>query len=78
MFTKKDNFHWSKAATIAFQELKQVMLSPQVLALPNLSQPFMIETDASGFGIGVVLLQSGRPIAFTSKALRVRNQSLLT
>ncbi|XP_068344247.1 uncharacterized mitochondrial protein AtMg00860-like [Pyrus communis] len=75
-FTKKDNFHWSEAATTAFQELKQAMLSPHVLALPNFSQPFTIETNASGFGIGDVLQQSGQPIAFTSKALSVRNQSL--
>ncbi|TQD94797.1 hypothetical protein C1H46_019590 [Malus baccata] len=52
------------------------MLSLQVLALPDFTQPFIIESDAFEFGIGAVLQQNGMPIAFTSKALSIRNQSL--
>lgn len=54
------------------------MLSPQVLALPDFNQPSIIESDAFGYGIEAVLQQNGRPIAFTNKALSVRNQSLST
>ncbi|KAL0351493.1 UNVERIFIED_CONTAM: Retrovirus-related Pol polyprotein from transposon.6 [Sesamum calycinum] len=43
--------------------------SPLVLVLPDYSKEFTVETDASGFGIEVVLLQQGRPIAYMSKAL---------
>lgn len=54
------------------------MTKPPVLALPNFSEPFVIETDASNHGIGVVLMQQGHPIAFISKALSPRHVTLST
>ena len=45
------------------------MSSPPVLALPNFNMPFTIETDASGSGLGEVLMQQGKPLAFYSKVL---------
>lgn len=53
--TKKDRFHWNLAATVAFQELKNAMMSPTVLTLPYFSKPFIIESDALGTGMGVIL-----------------------
>jgi hypothetical protein len=44
--------------------------------LPNFSKLFCIETDASGHGIGVVLLQDGHPLAFLSKALGPKSMGL--
>lgn len=46
--TKNDYFKWTEEATAAFHTLKQPMLSPQVLALPNFSRPFIIKSDAFG------------------------------
>ena len=73
---KKNQFHWNQEATDAFQTLKMTMITPPVLALPNFSEDFIIETDASGIGIGAVLMQKGHPLAFISKALSPKHQSL--
>lgn len=54
---KADNFHWMPTAVHAFAQLKAAMTSTPVLALPNFAEPFTIETDASGEGIGAVLTQ---------------------
>ena len=55
---KKDGFHWSNQAKKAFVKLKQAMSSILVLALPDFTQPFILETDASGQGLGAGLTQN--------------------
>ncbi|XP_071913952.1 uncharacterized protein [Coffea arabica] len=73
---KKNAFAWHDGATAAFDQLKLAMTSPPVLTLPDFSQEFVVETDASNSGIGAVLLQHGRPLAFFSKALAPKHQGL--
>lgn len=54
------------------------MTQAPVLAMPNLSLPFILETGACDTCIGAVLIQEAKPLAFMSKALRVKNQGLST
>jgi hypothetical protein len=63
----KKGFQWGGKQQQAFDTLKEKINSTPVLALPNLRQPFEIQTDASNYAMGVVLLQYGKPICFHSE-----------
>ena len=71
---KKDGFVWSQGAQEAFEALKTAMINLPTLAVPNFEELFVIESDASGKGIGAILMQQGRPLAYMSKALSERAQ----
>jgi hypothetical protein len=74
---KKDQvFVWTPAHAEAFALLKTALCWAPVLALPNFTRPFHIETDASSSGIWAVLQEDGHPIAFISKLFSKRNQGL--
>jgi hypothetical protein len=74
---------WGESQELAFSALKQHVAKPPVLALPEFSRPFILQTDASNTGIGVILLQEGEdgvkhPIAFASKKLLPRERRYST
>jgi hypothetical protein len=71
-------FQWTQEREVSFQTLKKALVEAPVLALPDFSQPFCIETDASDMGVGVVLMHGKHPIAFISKTLGPKLKGLST
>lgn len=73
---RKDSFKWDSISTNAFNSLKTTLVTFPIVALPNFSKTFVVETDASGSVIGVVLMQVKHPIAYISKALGTKQQAM--
>ena len=78
LLKKNTMFVWTAEHDEAFSALKTALSSAPVLALPDFSVPFAIETDACANGVGAVLVQQGHPLAFISKALGPRTMGLST
>lgn len=67
-------FRWTKECEAAFTTLRKCLISSPVLAYPDHTKPFILDTDASNTGIGGVLSQQGpdgeeRVIAYASRVL---------
>jgi hypothetical protein len=70
LLKKGTNYVWSKECDDAFQTLKKLLTTSPVLAQPDIAKPFDIYCDASGTGLGCVLMQEGRVILYSSRQLR--------
>ncbi|WVZ52219.1 hypothetical protein U9M48_003301 [Paspalum notatum var. saurae] len=68
--TKNAKFAWSPKCEEAFGTLKKLLTSAPILAQPDITKPFDVYCDASGSGLGCVLMQEGRVIAYASCQLR--------
>jgi hypothetical protein len=75
---KKDSFSWTPMQDKAFQQLKETMMTALVLAMPDFTLPFTLEANASGHGLGAVLMQKGKPISFMSKSIGPKAAALST
>ena len=79
--TRKDApFEWSTACEEAFSELKSLLTRAPILAFPDFSRDFHLETDASGLGLGAVLSQvqsdgTTRPLAYASRTLQAHERN---
>ena len=71
-------FNWTSDCTTAFASLKQKLTNAPILAFPDFTQPFLLDTDASQFGIGAILSQviDGKEnvIAYASRTLSKAEQ----
>ena len=77
--TKKNlAFAWDLDCDIAFQRLKRALTTAPVLTLPDGSKMFTVYTDACGTGLGVVLMQEGRVVAYGGRQLKVHEKNYPT
>ena len=70
--SKQDSFHWTPNTKWAFQQLKDASTTIPTLALPDFTQQFTVESNASTYGIRAILSQEGHPLAYFSKKLSSR------
>ncbi|GJU60535.1 putative reverse transcriptase domain-containing protein [Tanacetum coccineum] len=75
---KKVKFDWGDKQEAAFQLFKQKLCSAPILALPEGAEKFIVYCDASHKGLGVVLMQNEKVIAYASRQLKIHEKSYIT
>jgi hypothetical protein len=78
LLKKEIKFHWNDKCEEAFDILRKLLTTAPVLAQPDSTKPFDVYCDASGTGLGCVLMQNNRVIAYASRALRNHEQNYPT
>ncbi|XP_021754616.1 uncharacterized protein LOC110719943 [Chenopodium quinoa] len=78
LMKKECKFIWSPECEEAFQTLKEKLTTAPVLALPDESKEYEVYSDASKFGLGCVLMQARRVIAYASRQLKTYEQNYPT
>ncbi|GJZ72413.1 putative reverse transcriptase domain-containing protein [Tanacetum coccineum] len=71
-------FNWGEKEETAFQTLKQKLCSTSILALPEGSENFVVYCDASHKGLGTVLMQKEKVIAYASRQLKIHKKNYMT
>jgi hypothetical protein len=69
LLKNETKLHWSSKCNEAFEKLKILLTTAPVLAQLDINKPFDVYCDASGSGLGCVLMQEGRVIAYASRQL---------
>jgi hypothetical protein len=78
LLAKGNTFEWMPRRETNFQELKKRLTMALVLTIPNMEKPFLIYCDASGQGLGCVLMQDGHVVAYASRQLRKHEEKYPT
>jgi ribonuclease HI len=78
LLAKKVEFKWTLACQESFEMLKQKLTTAPVLVLPDVHKPFSVYCDASYTGLGCVLMQEGKVVAYSSRQLKVNQKNYPT
>ena len=63
-------FRWTEQHTAAVKALKERLIHYTTLQVPDPSKPYVLRTDASGYALGAVLEQNGKPLGFMSQKMK--------
>ncbi|GKF49953.1 putative reverse transcriptase domain-containing protein, partial [Tanacetum coccineum] len=75
---KKVKFDWGDKQEATFQLLKENLCSAPILALPEGAENFIVYCDASHKGLGNVLMQNEKVIAYASRQLKIHEKNYTT
>jgi hypothetical protein len=75
LLQKDHDFDWTPACERSFCELKRRLTTAPVLILPDIHKDFTIYCDASRRGLGCVLMQEGRVVAYASRQLKTHEEN---
>jgi hypothetical protein len=78
LLEKDRKFKWMPACEASLQELKKRLTTAPILVMPNMEKLFSIYRDASGQGLGCLLMQDGHMVAYASRQLRKDEVHYLT
>ncbi|GJR11622.1 putative reverse transcriptase domain-containing protein [Tanacetum coccineum] len=76
--TPTETFEWGEEQELAFQTLMDNLSNALVLALPDGPKDFVVYCDASGIGLGCVIMQRGKVIAYASRQLKIHEKNYTT
>jgi hypothetical protein len=74
LLKKGNKYLWSEACDEAFKHLKRLLTTSPMLAQPDITKPFNVYCDASGMGLGGVLMQENRVISYSLRQLRCHEE----
>ncbi|KAL0345845.1 UNVERIFIED_CONTAM: Transposon Tf2-12 polyprotein [Sesamum radiatum] len=70
LLKKMETWNWTPQCQVSFDNLKRAIVTDPLLALPDMSKPFVVETNASDFALGGILMKNGHRVTFDSRKLK--------
>jgi hypothetical protein len=78
LLKKEKKFNWTESCEKSFQELKRRLTTAPVLTLPDIQRDFVVYCDVSRQGLGCVLMQDGKVVAYAPRQLKPHEQNYPT